>query len=99
MTGRFVTRKLKRTQSRRRKGALVGAVLAVGSVSMAATIAPPAGASSVPTASINVWWASGGTDLDNLWASMIKSFESSTRETTSISSTNLSPARHTGRSS
>ncbi len=77
MTSRFVTRKLQRTQSRRRKGAVVGAVLAVGSVSMAATVAPTAGASTVPTASINVWWASGGTDLDNLWAGMIKSFESS----------------------
>jgi raffinose/stachyose/melibiose transport system substrate-binding protein len=77
MTRRFMARKLERGEFRHRKGALLGAALAVGSVSMVATSVPAANASGVPTASINVWWASGGTDLDNLWASMIKNFESS----------------------
>lgn len=66
-----------RSVSRWPKAGRLLTVLAVSAASMGA-LAPSATAQAkAPTASINVWWASGGTDLNNLWTTLTKSFDAS----------------------
>jgi raffinose/stachyose/melibiose transport system substrate-binding protein len=72
-----MTRQLHRPISRWPKAARLLTVLAVGTALIGA-LAPSATAQAkAPTASINVWWSSGGTDLNNLWTNLTKSFDAS----------------------
>ena len=77
MTSRFMTTILKGAALRSRKGAAVAVAAAVASVSTVAMSPPASAATQAPTASINVWWPPNGSDLDNLWTSVAKSFDSS----------------------
>ena len=70
-------------RSPRRRGALLAAALAAATVSTLGVGAVPASAvtkhanSAEPTASINVWWVTNGTDVNNLWAKIAQEFDKS----------------------
>lgn len=72
-----MTRQLHHPISRWPKAARLLTVLAVGAASIAALAPSVTAQAKAPTASINVWWASGGTDLNNLWTNLTKSFDAS----------------------
>ena len=77
----MATRSLRHRPQARRKGALAATALAMATVSTLGVGAVPAGAttrhasSSEPTASINVWWVTNGTDVNNLWAKIANNFD------------------------
>ena len=77
MTRQFVRGKVERNQWRRRKGALVGAVLAVGSVSMAATALRSRRQPLSPQRPLMSGGLQAAPTLTICGASMVKSFEKS----------------------
>jgi len=67
---------LKHPRLTRRKGALMGAALALTTASTVMTAMPAASASSsVPTATINVWFVDNGTNVNNYWMKQAAAFD------------------------
>lgn len=50
-------------------------LVAAATAAWGAPTAASAASTSTPTASINVWWVTNGTDVNNLWAKIAKNFD------------------------